>query len=290
MKNDKQDENLAPALPDPFWPEGVEPQHLSPTDHKDKEVVDAWKEAGIDLAWRCADCGISGLENRSPKDPLFCNACYAKRNTRSALARRTNDNWQEQSEALGLALYERQPEETDDEWLIWSTYRSYYPLKLPTWTALAKKCGCSVAKVTKTAQRWSFKARMIAWARLVDADNQESRIVAAREMSNRQLKMAKTIQEKLSSAIDQLDPSLLRPNEIVSLLKASTDLEQRLRATREEKVESTALETKSIVKPKTKAEDLQEVLEILQSTGVMPSGKKVVGVENKTTVLIKEDE
>ena len=147
MKN-ITDEIEVPALPDPFWPAGVSPKHLSPTDKNDAVVQEAWDSVGVDVNWRCASCGMTGIENRSPKDPLFCNRCYKKRCTSTALANRTNENWQEQSEALGLALFERQPEETDLEWLIWCKYRDHYPLKMPTWTALAEECKCSVATVT----------------------------------------------------------------------------------------------------------------------------------------------
>lgn len=289
MKENKN-EDLAPILPDPLWPEGVEPKHLDPAAKKDDAVKEAWQSVGVDVAWRCADCGITGIENRSPKDPLFCNACYKKRSTNSALAQRTNEGWQEQSEALGLALYERQPEETDLEWFIWNTYRSYYPLKMPTWTALAKKCNCAVATVTRTAQRWSFKARMIAWAHVTDDTIQEQRITAIKAMNEKQLSMSQRLQSKLSDAIDQLDPALLRPGEIATLMKLSTDLERKIQTYVDDKVDSTAQSTKTAAKPKTKAEDLQEVMSILQDTGVMPGGKKVVGVEHKTTILMKEDD
>ena len=52
------------------------------------------------------------------------------------------------------------------------------------------------------------------------------------------------------------------------------------------------MQTQSKERPKTKAEDLGEVLSILSSTGLIPGQdkKKVVGVEQKTTILVKEDE
>ena len=50
-------------------------------------------------------------------------------------------------------------------------------------------------------------------------------------------------------------------------------------------MESTAVDTKSQVKQRTKAEDLAEVMTILRQTGVIEPS--VVGVEQKTTILVK---
>lgn len=299
-KKDLVDESSYPVpdKPDPFWPEGAVPRHLGKEWMKEpqksqsvdgQEIIDAaWEAVGVDAHWRCMNCGASTVPSK--KNPQLCVNCYEKSVQNTKLAERTNEGWMEQSEQLGLAIYERQPEETDEEWRIWEKYRSYYPLQLPTWTALAKACGCSVVKVTKAAQRWNFKARMVAWARFIDGDNQEKRIVAIRAMNEKQLSMAQRLQDKISEAIDQIDPALLRPNEINNLMKLATDLERRITTEQEEKVESTALEAKTVARPKTKAEDMAEVLCILQDTGVMPGGKKIVGVETKTTMLIKEDD
>ena len=279
-----------PNVPDPLWPEEVVPTHLSECDKNDKLVSAAWKAVGVDTQWRCVECGNSNIAERSPKRPAVCNRCYENEVTNTALSRKTNEGWMEQSEALGLAVYERQPEETDEEWRIWQEYSRHYPLRLPKWTELAAACGCSVGKVTRAANRWNYKARMIAWARFVDSDTQEKRITALREMNEKQLSMAQSIQEKLTQAIDMIDPQLLKPNEIVNLFKVSVELERKIRATQEEKVESTSQDTKATVKTRTSAENIAEVLSILENTGVMPEGKKIVGVETKTTMLIKEDE
>lgn len=283
-------EVLSPNKPDPFWPDGAEPRHIVPSDRKDQAVDAAWVQVGVDLSWRCERCGATS--GRSRRNPYICNDCYEKEAQASAVAKRTNDGWIEQAEALGLALYERQPEETDMEWLIWEKYRSHYPMKMPTWGDLARECGCAVGTVVKASQRWSFRARMVKWAQFVDDGNQEKRIVAIKEMNAKQLDMAKQLNNKLAEAIQGLDPALLRPNEIVNLMKVSTELERRITTYVDEKVESTAVETKTQQRPKTRAEDLGEVLGILQSTGVLPGvdQKKIVGVEQKTTILVKEDD
>ena len=275
---------VVPVVPDELWPPGAVPGHLTPTDRKESKIVDAaWEAVGADGEWRCNECGAT--TNRSIRNPQLCATCYAKAEEQTKLARRTNDGWMEQAEQLGLALYERQPEETDNEWIVWEKYRSYYPLAMPRWTTLAKEVGLSVAFVTKTAQRWNFKARMIQWAKAVDAEGQEKRIRAVREMNEKQLTMAQRLHDKVAAAIDGIDPTLLRPNEIVSLAKFGTELERRITEHHEEKVESTAVDTKSQVKQRTKAEDLAEVMTILRQTGVIEPS--VVGVEQKTTILVK---
>ena len=105
------------ALPDPLWPAEVIPTHLSPADRRDPEVKEAWDKIGIDLDWRCAECGST--VDRNAKEPTLCNKCYAKKVEARALATKTNEGWQELASSLGLAIYERQPEETDLEWRIW---------------------------------------------------------------------------------------------------------------------------------------------------------------------------
>ncbi len=276
--------------PDPFWPEGMIPPHLSPAERRDDVLQQTWKEkAGVDLAWRCEECGTQ--VDRSAREPRLCNRCYIKAKEARALATRTNEGWQELAQSLGLAIYERQPEETDLEWRIWEKYRSYYPLALPTWGKLAEAVGCSVSAVTRAANRWNYRARMVAWAQFADGENQEKRIAAIKEMNAKQLDMSQRLLQKVSDGIDQIDPALLRPSELVNLMKLSVELERKITTYVEEKVESTAVQTQSKEKPKTKAEDLSEVLGILAQTGVLPAAdkKKVVGVEQKTTILVRED-
>ena len=87
-------------------------------------------------------------------------------------------------------------------------------------------------------------------------------------------------------AIDEIDPSLLRPNEIVALAKFGSELERNITTYREEKVDSAQVAAQEQTRQRTKAEDLQEVMDILQQTGVVQPGV-VIGVERKTTVVVK---
>lgn len=178
--------------------------------------------------------------------------------------------WEDLSVELGLALYERQPEETDREWTVWVKYRSYYPMPVPTWSALARELGLSVAFVTNTSRKWNFRSRMISWAKRVDSEDQEKRIVAIREMNEKQLSMAQRLQDKVSQAIDTIDPALLRPSEVVNLGKFSVELERHIKEYKEERVETdvSGSAAQSAAPPAKKAEDLVEVVKILQQAGV----------------------
>lgn len=271
-----------PLTPDPYWPAGASPNHLSVEEQQSKEVQESFAAL---VTWKCERCGAT--LDQSVSDSRYCSPCFDLESQNSALAQKVNSNWMEQAKELGLELYERQPEETDLEWFIWQTYRSYYPLKLPTWSALATACKSGVNTVVKASSKWSYKVRMIAWARETDAGMQETRIAAIKEMNEKQLTAAKTIQEKLSLAIECLDPRLLKPNEIVSLFKVASDLERKIVTSVDEKVLSDATDSKARQMSLTKPEDLADVISILQKTGVLD--EKTLGIEQTTRIIAKDE-
>lgn len=274
-----------PDKPDPLWPQGAEPKHLGPTVRKDAAVAAAY---GVGLnAWKCSKCGAFLPKST---DDRYCVDCFKTEKQNSAVAQKVNADWMEQSTQLGLALYERQPEETDVEWRIWEAYRRHYPLKMPNWSELAKETGCAPATVVKAAGKWSFRVRLQAWARYTDDTMLEERAAAIKEMNSKQLGMAKTIQDKLKEAIEGLEPALLKPNEIVNLFKIATELERRVVTAMPEKVEGTMLETGSKTEQLTKAEDLSEVVSILTKAGVINLEGKTVGVEQSTRIIVKEND
>lgn len=273
-----------PVTPDPFWPPGAEPLHLSVEQRENKEIISSY-EALKGEEWHCAKC--NAVTFRSKKDPELCDTCSRSNAQETQMGKRINADWMELAAELGLEVFERQPEESDMEWRIWVAYREYYPLKLPTMNELANKVGCAVGTVTKAVQKWSFKVRLITWARYTDSDVQEKRIRVVREMNEKQLTMTQTIQEKLGKAIEILDPKLLKPNEIVSLFKVATELERRITTYVEEQVTSTAMESSTKQQNMTKTEDMSEVIEILKKTGMFEG--KIIGVEQTTRVIAREE-
>lgn len=267
--------------PDPLWPVGVEPAHLPPAQRADALIHAAF--VGDSLAtFKCRRCGTH--LNQSSVDKTLCGACYAKEAKNTVMAKTTNSSWMDVAEEAGLALYERQPEESDEEWRVWCAYRDHYPLKLPTWSQLAEETGVSVATVLKVSGRWSFKVRMQAWARAADDATSQQRIEAIKDMNKRQVDMAVKLQDKLAQAIDNLDPMLLRPGELVNLLKASTELERRIKLSTPEKVDGTVQAAGAKQKKLTKTEDLGEVIGILSASGLLPGQK--LAVEQTTTTRI----
>lgn len=288
MSQQKSEEMSAverlPVTPDPFWPPGVPPRHLSVVKQNDPEIVSAFTGI-VGEVWHCEKCNTT--VDRSG-DSKYCRKCILTEAQNYAVAKKTNSNWMEEAEKLGLAPYEHQPEETDLEWFVWTKYREYYPHKMPTWNELAKACNCNIRTVVHIAQKWSFKVRLMAWARATDASIQEKRIEAIKVMNEKQLGMAQTIQEKLKTAIDLIDPALLRPSEIVNLFKVATELERKVTTYVEEKVADETAEARAKQLSLTKPEDLSEVVAILQKTGLLEG--KTLGIEQTTRIIAKETE
>ena len=274
-----------PVAPDPYWPGGAEQLHLTPIERENEAIIGAFSAIKGEL-WKCAKCGADS--NQSKTDATLCETCSRENAQVTSMQKKVNSGWMDLAVELGIELFERQPEETDTEWRIWTTYRGYYPLKLPTYAELAAHVGCSMATVVKAAQKWSYKVRLMSWARFTDADIQEKRIRAVREMNDKQLTMAQTIQDKLRLAIDNLNPEALKPNELVNLFKVATELERRITTYVEEEVKSSAAEVSTKPQMVTKLEDIGEIVGILQKTGVMQG--KQLGVEQITRVVVKEDE
>lgn len=271
-----------PIVPDKYWPEGAAPTHLSPSEQRVDSISGAY-EIQKGPMWQCKVC--KGIEGQSIGNPELCRDCFATQSQNMALARKTNANWMEEAKELGIALFERQPEETDTEWRIWEAYRSYYPLKLPTYSELAKQTGHGVPTVVKAASKWSYKVRLIAWSKYTDADIQAERVTAIRAMNQKQLRISENILSKLERAVELLDPAMMRPGEITSMFKVATDLEQKITTYVAESVANEDIDSKRQTTI-TKAEDLNEVVKILQEAGVLGKNS-VVGIEQTTRVIAK---
>ena len=284
MKTDAQKSvEKMPTKPDPLWPGGAAPLHLSPAVRESAEILAPFNEL---IVWKCEKCGST--VGKSISSDRFCNDCFVKEAQNTAVAQKVNATWMEQSEELGLKLFERQPEENAEEWRIWEKYRSFYPLKQPTWNELAAQCGCSVATVTRVAQKWSFKVRLVAWATFMDQGMQQDRILAIQEMNKKQLDMAKVMQNKLKEAIDLINPATLKPGEIVNLFKVATDMERKITTAIPEKVFSETTEAAKKQMSATRPEDLAEVVAILMKTGALDG--KTIGIETTTRIVAKEED
>lgn len=268
----------AHELLDDMWPEGVVPNFLPPVQTND--IVVRLQEAKGPV-FICSKCNREGAQY---EDSSYCTTCGATEKQNSKLAQMTNTNWQEVAKELGLEIFERQPEETSTEWRIWTAYRGYYPGKIPTFSELAAVTGCAVGTITKAAQRWSYKVRLMEWARFTDADIQDERAQAIKAMNRTQIAIAAAMMDKVAQAVVNLEPMTMRPNEITSMAKLATDMQRTITTYVPEKIVQPAMGAISKrSETLTKAEDISEIAAILESVGLL---QKPVGIEKTVTTRI----
>jgi hypothetical protein len=204
----------------------------------------------------------------------------------TVLMKKTNGSWMDDAKALGLEIFERQPEETATEWRVWECYRNHYPMKLPTYSQLANEAGCAVGTVVNAAQKWNFKVRIIEWARHCDSQSQEDRVKAVKDLNTAQYKLAKDMLEKVTEAIGKIQPDFMKPNEIVNMAKLATDMQRKIVESKPEKIEQPGIVDKtSATQELTRTEDLNEIAEILQKVGVFDGA--TIGIEKTTRVIVR---
>jgi hypothetical protein len=197
-------------------------------------------------------------------------------------------DWQSLSRSLGLELYERQPEETDNEWRAWMMYREYYPGKLPTMSELSKKTGYTVATLVKYSQKWNWKVRMLHWSRATDATIQSDRVAAIKDMNRKQLQISQTMMDKLVEAMDYLDPATMKPSEITNMMKFATGLQKDIISYTPEQIDQPGMDMHAVKQSQvTKKEDLGSVAEILASVGLLDG--KQIGIRTTEVVIQKEE-
>src|SRR5206468_6669615 len=176
------------------------------------------------------DCVRCSRKAPAHKDnPKLCDDCVKAEDNRVAHYRQHNYNWMEVSKEADLALWERQPGETDHEYHVWLAYRDAYPGTKPSYRLVADQLTTSVNAVRKIASRWTFPTRLQAWAKHVDEITLTRRRQEILDMNKRHVDMAVSVNEKLQKAIARIDPDNLSPKEIVALAKLGTDLERKAR-------------------------------------------------------------
>lgn len=198
------------------------------------------------------------------------------------------ENWTETAKEAGLSLWERQPVESDLEWRVWRYYMDSYPcVEKPTFSQCAKDLNLQVKDVSRVYRMWDFDMRLQAWAKHIDTLNLDKRAKALVEMNEKHISMASKINEKLAQAIEKLDVENIKPSDFKGLMQMATDLERKSRIDVIDAEKLVPKESSTMEKPveKTSHSDLQQVLEILQATGVL----KTVGIKQTTEVLCRDD-
>lgn len=239
----------------------------------------------------CRQCGQQ--KEASHKTPGWCVDCERAYNNRYTYLRQNNADWPEIAKENGIALWERQPSETQLEWTIWQAYRDSYPGSKPSYKDVAVKAGTTYNFVVQTAKRWSFNMRMQAWIAECDRITVAQRRREVLDMNADHIAMAAKLRAKMHTAIDQIDPFTLKPGELSSLLKTMAELERKAHtdSLAIEQMQSDGFvdaENPDIKKSPTKQADLGEVLGILLKAGAL-GDVGAIGVRQTTEVVVRDN-
>lgn len=233
----------------------------------------------------CPKCGQD--KPADPRDTHMCVDCAKALNNRAAHLRMHQEDWMDIAKDAHIDPWLQQPGETQLEYTIWSVYRDSYPGRRLTYAEVAEKAGTTKQFVGKVAQRWTFQARMQAWMAECDRMTMAQRRDEVLHMNAEHISMAQRIRDKLSVAIDMIQPETLKPSELGSLMKLATDLERKARLDTievEDKLRDNFVdnENPNIKKSPTKHGDLGEVVQILLKAGALGSVTQI-GVRETTT-------
>lgn len=235
---------------------------------------------------KCRRCGQE--KPADDKDKHLCVDCALAERNRYSHLRKNQGNWMEVAEEAGIAPWLQQPGETQHEYTIWCYYRDSYPGKKPTYAELAEKASTTHAFVRTVAQRWSFQARMQAWMTECDRITMLQRRDEILNMNKDHIDMAQRLRDKMSAAIDCIEPSMLKPSELGSLMRVAAELERTARVdtlAQEDVVRELSRgtdENPDLKKSPTKQDDLGEVVSILLSAGALGNVTQL-GVRETTT-------
>lgn len=235
----------------------------------------------------CSKCGLE-------KEADICDECTKAEDVRLTYYRQHQGDWIAEAKEQGLAPWLQQPNETQWEYTVWTKYRDSYPGKKPTYAGVADEMKVTYAVVKKISQRWSFPARMQLWMAECDRITMLQRKDEILGMNKEHITMAAKLRAKLDTAIDLLDPAMMKPGEIASLAKVATDLERKARIDTEaqELLRRDLLvdtDNPDLKKTQTKQGDLAEVVQILLKAGALTA----VGVKETVTreaIMVQNDE
>lgn len=240
----------------------------------------------------CKKCGQEKPASRST--PGWCLDCERAYNNRYMHMRMHQDNWMEVAKDSNLELWERQPGETQLEWSIWQAYRDSYPGKKPTYKDVTRVVDTTVDFVKKVAQRWNYSIRMQAWMTECDKMTLAQRRQEVLDMNADHIDMAKRLRDKLSKAIDLIDPAYLKPSDLNSLMKTVSELENKAHlntmAVEQQRAEALVeIDNPELKKSPTKSNDLGEVVSILLAAGALGDITQIGVRKTETTeVVVKE--
>lgn len=220
----------------------------------------------------CTRCGQDKPPHHS--DGHLCVDCSHAESNRITYYRQHQGDWLAEAREQGIQPWLQQPNETQWEYSVWVAYRDAYPGKKPSLADVAKQLGTSASAVSKVSQRWTFPARLQLWIAECDRITMLQRKEEILSMNKDHIDMSARLRAKLSTAIDQIEPALLKPGEIASLFKVAAELERKARTDTEaqEAIQRTLVvdtANPELKKQQTKPSDLAEVVQILAKAGVL---------------------
>ena len=229
----------------------------------------------------CPHCGRDHVM-QSAFTRGMCVDCYQALANRNTVAYRRGDpDWKDKAKKAGVALYERQPQESQRDYDIFKTYMMMYPLERPTLKKVAEKLGLTYGTVRDCSMRCHFKERLDAWMRECDKATLLKRRNDMIEMNSQHIEMATTLRSKLLAAMSMLEPGSLKPTEIAQLAKLANSMEREARidqiAQEEMRAELTSgnEDNPELKKSVTSTGDLSEVLSVLVKSGALGDAKSV---------------
>lgn len=239
----------------------------------------------IVVVTRCRRCGQDKPADH--RDAHLCVDCVKAENNRYNHLRMNQGDWMAAAKDAGVDVWLQQPGETQWEYTVWCAFRDAYPGKKPTYTDVAVQLGTTSGVVRKIAQRWQFTARMQEWMAEVNRITMAQRRAEILNMNADHIDMARRLRDKLSTAIDNVDPYNLTPSEINSLMRTATELERKAQidsAAQEQLVVAAGDDEESpdVKKSPTKQDDLGEVINILLKAGALGTVTQI-GVKETTT-------
>lgn len=232
----------------------------------------------------CPRCG-----QRKPAhhiDKHICIDCSHAESNRMTYYRQHQGDWIAEAKEQGIPVWLQQPGETQWEYTVWLAYRDSYPGKKPSYGSVAEQLQTSYSAVRSIAQRWSFQPRMQVWIAECDRITLLQRQTEILDMNKKHIDMATALRDKLSTAIDAIVPTALKPGEIASLMKVSTDLERKARIdtiAQEEMRKAQLVDNANpaLKQSPTKEGDIKEVLDILLKAGALGS-MSAIGIRETT--------
>lgn len=228
----------------------------------------------------CPQC-----EGEKETHEAICSRCQSALNSRKHVLRKPDRDWMVVAEEAGIRPWERQPQETDREWQIWLAYRDAYPAKRPSVKEIADQQGVNYSVAKNASTRWNYPARMQAWAKYVDDLTMMQRREEIINMNQQHISMANAIREKISTAIQNMDPYNMKPGEIKDMMRMMVDVERQARLHETTGMQDVVLgqDEKEVKKSPTKQNDLDEVIKILSDAGALK------GVRRTTEVVLNDN-